>query len=252
MEDRIDMKKGSDKKPSCKLSEILIWLFWRQHRSYHWDNRKSLLCAALYTASAFFQMIENTDASQEVTHPKEMGPCSWKMLAVAKVKKCGKQLCPLKCSLDTWHYKNKHICIAGLVRWYRSAAPAKARLFGSWISISVTVLKWIQTTLHNSYKKALKLTKLELFLLVCFSVHLSSIFGIVCSCADRGWKKKKNWTELTNVSVQVQGGVMCCYHAAWYCICSETFHCCTLVPALCWENNSLQLAWASGFVFPFL
>lgn len=87
MKDRIDMRKGNDRKPPCKLTEALIWLFWRQHRSYLWDNRKSLLCAAVYIASAFFQMIENTDASQEVIHPKELGPYSLKMLAVAKVKK---------------------------------------------------------------------------------------------------------------------------------------------------------------------
>lgn len=79
------MRKGKDKNPPCKLTEALIWLFWRQNRSYLQDNRKSLLCAALYTASAFFQMIENTDASQEVTHPKELGSCSLKMLAVTKV-----------------------------------------------------------------------------------------------------------------------------------------------------------------------
>lgn len=35
----------------------------------------------------FFQMIENTDASQEVIHPKELDSCSLKMLAVAKVEK---------------------------------------------------------------------------------------------------------------------------------------------------------------------
>lgn len=75
-------------KTPCKFTEALIWLFGRQQRSYHCNNTKSLLCAAFYTASAFFQMIENADASQEVTHPKELGPCSLKRLAVAKVKKC--------------------------------------------------------------------------------------------------------------------------------------------------------------------